>query len=258
MRILPPERRDAMFAIYAFCREVDDIADGDASDDIKRRDLQQWRDEIDSIYDPDRSPTLITARALVAPTEAFGMARDDYIAVIDGMEMDVGTGIRAPSMETLQQYCDRVAGAVGLLSIRAFGAQEERAKDFAIALGSALQFTNILRDLREDAEIDRLYLPRELLQEHGIESTDPNEVLDHPALPAVCHDLAKRAELRFQDAENALADCAREPLRPAIVMMMSYRQILGKLLEGGWRNIDDQITISKPLKLWTAIRYGFF
>ena len=190
MRILPPARRQAMFAIYAFCREVDDIADDPGPAPEKVAGLAAWRAEIDRLYAAGGRPTTLTGRALAPAVRAYGLRRDDFLAVVDGMEMDVKTFIRAPSMAELQTYCNRVAGAVGLLSIRVFGAEEARARDFALALGTALQLTNILRDLRADAAMGRLYLPRELLIKHGITSDMPDEVLRHPALRAVCRELA--------------------------------------------------------------------
>ncbi len=254
MRTLPNERREAMYAIYAFCREVDDIADGEDPASEKHRLLEEWRAEIGRLY--DGGPVCLTARALSAPVRAFGLRREDFIAVIDGMDMDVDDGIEAPSMEELETYCRRVAGAVGLLSIRAFGASQPRAEEFAIALGSALQLTNILRDVKQDAEIGRLYLPREMLLAHGIQSRDPREVLSHPALPGVCADVAAMAWARFAEAEDALAACPGPALRPAVVMMMMYRLILERLVERGWNDLGRPIEISKARKIWIAIRYG--
>lgn len=252
MRILPPERRDAMFAIYAFCREVDDIADGTMADAEKLRQLDLWRREIDAVY--TGTPNDLTARALVGPARTYALEREEFIAVIDGMEMDARGETRAPTMETLKLYCRRVAGAVGLLSIRIFGAPD--ARDFAISLGNALQFTNILRDLREDAAMGRLYLPRELLTARGIESTDPDVVLEHAALPEICLELGHMAEEYFAAAERGLEDQPRAALRPAVVMMMNYRRILRRLIDSGWRDIDREVSVSKPEKLWIALRYG--
>lgn len=255
MRVLPAARRDAMFAIYAFCREVDDIADGDTPADEKRRMLDEWRAEVDRVY--DAVPKFPTGRALHAAVKSFDLRRRDFMAIIDGMEMDVDKPIVAPSIDELEAYCQRVAGAVGLLSIRAFGATQERAEEFALALGSALQLTNILRDLKQDAAIGRLYLPDELLRSAGIESRDPSEVMDHPALPLVCEEVAKMAAGRFSQAVEALAECPGKALRPAVIMMMMYRRLLDRLVRRGWRDLDSPVSVSKPEKIWIAIRYGF-
>ena len=256
MRCLPRARREAMFAIYTFCREVDDIADDEGTPDDKRRRLDAWRDEIDALY--AGAPGRLTARALAAPVRRFGLRREDFLAVIDGMEMDLGDGLKAPRFAELELYCHRVAGAVGLLSIRAFGAGGPRAEAFALALGTALQLTNILRDLVEDAERDRLYLPRELLDEAGIGAAPPREVLRHAALPGVCAALARIADERFEEARAALADCDRRALRPGVAMMMHYRRLLRALERRGWTRIDRPVRISAPAKLLIALRYGVF
>lgn len=254
MRLLPVARRDAMFAIYAFCREVDDIADGEQPTDERRRLLDEWRAEIDLVYGGD--PALPTARALSEAAARFDLRREDFMAVIDGMQMDIDQTIAAPTMAELETYCQRVAGAVGLLSIRAFGISTKRAEDFALALGTALQLTNILRDLKQDAAIGRLYLPRELLLEHGIESRDPDEVLAHPAIGDVCADIAAIARERYDLAMKARADCPGKALRPAMVMMMMYRKVLERLTQRGWRDLDTEVHISGMEKIWVALRYG--
>ncbi len=256
MRFLPRARREAMFAIYAFCREVDDIADDDGTPDDKRRRLDLWCDEIDSLY--AGAPERLTARALVEPVRRFGMRREDFLAVIDGMKMDLGEGLKAPSLEELDLYCHRVAGAVGLLSIRAFGADGPHARTFALSLGTALQLTNILRDLVEDAERDRLYLPRELLHEAGIDTASPHDVIRHAAIPKVCDALALIAKEKFAGARAALMECDRRALRPAVAMMTHYRRLLAALEKRGWARLDVPVRISRPEKILIALRYGVF
>jgi phytoene synthase len=254
MRMLPLPRREAMFAIYAFCREVDDIADGSDPAQKKHADLGAWRAEIDRVY--DGAPTFPTARALVEPVRDYGMRRADFHAVIDGMEMDVGAGIVAPTLAELELYCRRVAGAVGLLSIRAFGGASGRAEEFALELGTALQLTNILRDLTEDAAVGRLYLPRECLAAHGISATEPAQVLKDPRLPDVCADVATMARARFDAAQDALRASPARALRPAVVMMRHYQRILGQLETRGWRDLDRNVSVPAPVKIWIALRYG--
>ncbi len=253
MRVLPEPRRDAMFAIYAFCREVDDIADGTAAPEAKRRDLDAWRREIDAIF--AGHPRSTTGRALLEPTRAFGLRRSDFLAVIDGMEMDAAE-IRAPSLAELDLYCDRVASAVGRLSVRAFGVPTAAADRVAHALGRALQLTNILRDIAEDGARGRLYLPRELLEAAGIKATDPATVLHHPALPGVCAALAEMAEQRFREARAAMRECPRRPMRPAAAMGAVYRAILTRLRRRGWCDIEREVKIPAAVKLWFAVRYG--
>src|SRR5580704_3811783 len=170
MRILPREQREAMFQIYSFCRQVDDIADSDGDRPGRLAALQQWRDDIDALYQ-DRPPPRL--QDYVASVRSFDLKREDFLAIVDGMEMDVPQDIRAPDLATLDLYCDRVASAVGRLSVRVFGVPQDDGILLAHHLGRALQLTNILRDVDEDAAIGRLYLPKEGLVQAGIRSTDP-------------------------------------------------------------------------------------
>lgn len=254
MRTLPKEQRDAMFAIYAFCREIDDIADDPLPLDEKNAALADWRDEIDRLY--AGHPRKPTGRALLLPVSRYDLRKEDFIALIDGMEMDAADAFHGPSMETLTLYCERVAGAVGMLSVRVFGEPGEAGTRLAWSLGQALQLTNILRDVHEDTERGRLYLPQELLAKHHIETRDADAVLGHPSLPAVCADLAALATQRFDEAFAAMGDCDRRKIRPAVVMMHVYRAVLDKLIARGWTRLDEPVKVSKAAKLWIAFRYG--
>jgi phytoene synthase len=257
MRILPPERRRAQFALYAFCREVDDIADGTDDTATRLARLGEWRDEIDRLF--AGTPTMPTTRALLEPVRRFAMPRDEFLLVIDGMEMDAREDMHGPDMDRLAAYCRRVAGAVGVLSLHAFGAQGPAAHDFALALGDALQLTNILRDIDEDAERDRLYLPGDLLRRHGIDpARGVAAVLAHPALDAACRELAAVARRHFADADGALARSDRAALRPALLMMGIYEAILDRLERRGWAAPRAPLTMSKVRKLWAAVFQGLW
>jgi presqualene diphosphate synthase len=255
MRLLPEARRDAMFAIYAFCREVDDIADEEAPQAEKQAGLAAWRVEIDNLY--ANRPTRPISQALLGPMRDYKLRREDFLAVIDGMEMDATDTIQAPDMATLDLYCDRVASAVGRLSVRAFGATEPIADDVAYHLGRALQLTNILRDIDEDAGRDRLYLPRELLQKNGIDSADPKIIRTRPELRGVCRELALRAQDHFAKADAAMRQCAKGPMRPARIMGAVYGALLEKLIAWDWRDLTTPVKVAKWRKVWLAIRYGF-
>jgi phytoene synthase len=254
MRLLPQDRRNGMYAIYAFCREVDDIADGERSVEHKLAALAAWREEIDALY--GGRPRHLVARALCEPTRRYRLRRNDFLAVIDGMEMDAQEDIRAPDFATLDLYCARVASAVGHLSVHVFGDPGDAAHAVADSLGRALQLTNVLRDLDEDAGRNRLYLPREILDRHGITGSDPAAILRHPALPAVCRDVGAVAEDHFRDAARAMARCSRRAMRPAAVMAAIYRATLSALLRSGWRDPSARVSVSKPLKLWLVLRHG--
>ena len=243
MRLLPRAKRDAMYAIYAFCREVDDIADGDAPPPAKLAELRGWRAEIAALF--AGRPSRPTTCALALPVSRFDLPRAEFDAMLDGMEMDAGERMQAPPLALLERYCRCVAGAVGLLSVRVFGARGPRLDQGALALGEALQLTNILRDLAEDAARGRLYLPRELLEREGVASRDPDRVLAHPALPEVCGALAERARRRFAEAELLLASGDRRQLRPALVMMQVYRRTLERLIARGWQRLDQPVRVAQ-------------
>ncbi len=254
MRLLPQDRRNGMYAVYAFCREVDDIADDTSSPEHKKAALAAWHAEIDALY--AGHPRQLVACALRDPVTRYRLRREDFHTVIDGMEMDAAQNIRAPDLATLDLYCARVASAVGHLSVHIFGDPSAAAHAVADALGRALQLTNILRDLDEDAQRGRLYLPREMLDRHGIRGSVPSEVLRHPALPSVCRDLAAIAERHFAEADRAMADCSRRAMRPASVMGAFYRAMLDALLRSGWRDPTRRISLSKAQKLWLVLRHG--
>ena len=248
-----------MFAIYAFCREVDDIADEPAPKEKKLAALAKWQAQIERLYsgisEQDEAPYPIACVLMGAITE-FDLRREDFLAVIEGMKLDASGPIQAPLMQELEHYCDSVACAVGRLSVHAFGVPGWRGYAVADKLGQALQLTNILRDLHEDKREDRLYLPVELLEKHGIAERTPEKVLSHPALPAACEDLVQIARSRFEEAEMALSQCSRRKMRPAVVMMRVYWKILESLQTRGWVDLDRSVGPSRAGKVWIALRYG--
>ncbi|MFT7573551.1 MAG: squalene synthase HpnD [Paracoccaceae bacterium] len=257
MRILPEDRRDAMFAIYAFCREVDDIADGTDPVEEKRLQLDAWRREIEALYAPDQvGSDSHVLRALARSIRMYNLEKKDFFEVIAGMEMDTDETIVAPDCKQLELYCNRVAGAVGLLSVHVFGDSSATAQQFAITLGTALQLTNILRDLKDDAAMGRLYLPREQLDAHGVAIGTPDEILASPKLPEICASVAERAREKYAAADRLLAQSDARALKPAVVMMMNYRRILDRMIANGWRDLDDDAGLSTPEKLWITLRYG--
>lgn len=256
MRILPPDRRDAMYAIYAFCREVDDIADDDGAAADKLARLAAWKREIGNLY--AGRPCYPTARALVAPVREFDLPKAEFLTVIAGMEMDARAPVWGPSYSDLFQYCRRVAGAVGMLSIHAFGVTKPPAGDFAVSLGNALQLTNILRDVHEDVLRGRLYLPRELLDKHGVTATTPQDLLGDPAVALVCGDLAEVAREAFAVSEDLHRRLDRRAMRPAALMMAVYRRILMRLSRRGWGRLDEPAPISGLAKIGIFVRHGIF
>jgi len=253
MRILPRAQRDAMFLIYSFCRQVDDIADSDGPREQRLAALQQWRDDINALYEGHPPPRL---RDYVATVKRFGLQREDFQAVIDGMEMDVPQNIRAPDLATLDLYCDRVASAVGRLSVRVFGMPEEDGILLAYHLGRALQLTNILRDVDEDAGLGRLYLPRESLLLAGITGDDPVKVINDRGLPKVCAALATRAKAHFEKSDEIMKRNRRRAVRAPRIMSKYYHAVLELLLARGFAPPRDPVRVSKLTKFGIILRYA--
>jgi phytoene synthase len=253
MRILPREQRDAMFEIYSFCRHVDDIADAGGPRDERLQKLEAWRADIDALY-AGRTPAGLDGLATAIKT--YSLERDDFLAVIDGMAMDAVGDIRAPGMETLDLYCDRVASAVGRLSVRVFGL--DRADGIALAhhLGRALQLTNILRDVDEDAAIGRLYLPREALDGAGIMTSDPVEAVASPALDKACAPLVERALRHFKEAQAIMTRSPRKAVRAPRIMGEVYRAILDGLVARGWSPPRQPVRVPRSRVMWILLRYA--
>jgi phytoene synthase len=254
MRILPAAQRDAMFDIYRFCRAVDDIADSTAPRPVRIAQLAEWRDEIDDLYQGKIGGKVV---GLDGPVNQFGLQREDFLAVIDGMEMDAREDIRAPSFATLDLYCDRVASAVGRLSVRVFGMDDADGKLLSHHLGRALQLTNILRDLDEDAGIGRLYLPREALDQAGIAGSDPLTVLRSPNLSQACAPLIERARTHFVEADRIMRRSPRRAVKAPRIMGEVYNAILEGMIARGWSAPRERVRVSRARLLWIILRYAF-
>ncbi|HEV2604353.1 MAG TPA: squalene/phytoene synthase family protein [Microvirga sp.] len=229
MQSLSADRKRAIHAVYAFCRVADDIADGRAPLFEKRRLIDQWRAEIDRL---PGAPTTPIGRELAYAATAFDVPLTECHAMLDGMETDSAERVRIADDAGLDLYVRRVAGSVGLMSIPIFGAPE--ARDFAVGLGRTLQIVNILRDVDEDAAIERVYVPLARLQAAGIEDGPARMIVADPRFAAVCRDLAEEASAGFAAADAALAHLNRAALKPAILMKEGYRRIFLRLMERGW------------------------
>ncbi|MCW2243199.1 presqualene diphosphate synthase HpnD [Azospirillum canadense] len=263
MLLLPRSKRAAMFAIYAFCRRIDDIADEPGDPVEKRAALDEWRREVRGLY-AGGAPSSPLGAALKGAIDRYGLPRGELEALIDGMAMDIPTddgsaaGLLAPPLPTLRLYCRRVAGAVGMLAIRVFDRADASTEAFALALGEALQLTNILRDVAEDAQMGRLYLPRELLDDADIGTSDPAAVLTHPNLPKVCEALADLAEEKFAESRRALEESRkggrRGSLWAAVAMMVLYHRLLVRLRARGWADPAQRVRVGKRECALVAIR----
>lgn len=252
MRLLPKAEREAMYAIYAFCRAVDDIADDQQGDPAGRTAaLDQWRRDLDALYaGGDAGQARIVAEAV----ERFALDRADFEAVIDGMAMDVARDIRWPTIDELDLYCDRVASAVGRLSVRVFGMPRAPGIELAHHLGRALQLTNILRDIDEDAAIGRVYLPIEALQGAGITPTNPTAVAADPRIDQAVRPLAARARDHYRAADAILAARPAGHLLAPRLMEAVYAKLLTRMETVGWAPPRQRVRVSKPALLWTVAR----
>jgi phytoene synthase len=255
MRILPAAQRDAMYQVYAFCRAVDDIADSDLPRAERAAGLAAWRADIDACYAGTPPATLA---ALTRHIHTFHLQRDDFHAMIDGMAMDAAEDICAPDEATLDLYCDRVASAAGRLSVRIFGMAEAPGRALSHHLGRALQLTNILRDIDEDADIDRCYLPRELLAREGIAARNPHAIAADPALPRVCATLAERAKRHFAEADAIMDAAPRAQVKAPRIMSGVYRCLLEKTLERGFDLPRTKVSKPRARLMWIVARYALF
>jgi phytoene synthase len=254
MRILPRAQREAMFEVYSFCRLVDDIADSGLVRELRIQQLDRWRHDIEALFAGNAPAQL---RGLMTATQRFKLRKEDFMAVIDGMTMDAVADIRAPDLETLDLYCDRVASAVGRLSVRIFGVPQPDGDQLAHHLGRALQLTNILRDIDEDAEIGRLYLPREALEHAGITSTEPLPVTAHPAIGNACTPVIARAEAHFDEADRIMARHPRKIVRAPRIMSEVYRGILYGMVARGFNPPRPRLRVSRLRLLGIILRNAF-
>ena len=254
MRLMPKAERRAMFAIYAFCRMVDDIADADARPRTERRaELEGWATDLHAFYAGERPPRMAF---LAEAIERFGLFKEDFLAVVDGMLMDVDMTIVAPPMATLELYCDRVAVAVGRLSTHTFAMDAETGAAVAHHLGRALQLTNIVRDVDEDAAIGRLYLPAELLAAAGVPLGEPRDMIQHPGIDTVCRELAATARGHFDEARRVMRERRGGRQRTPRLMAEVYAHLLGRMEAEGWASPRHRIRIGKRNLAWLVLRHG--
>ena len=253
MRILNREKREAMFEIYSFCRDVDDIADEEGPRAQRLSLLSAWRKNIEELYSGSVPSGL---ENLAKAISRFGLHKDDFHAVIDGVEMDARADIQAPPLKELELYCDRVACAVGRLSVCVFGLADIEGRALAHHLGRALQLTNILRDIDEDAAVGRLYLPKEALALANIDSTEPKAVASDPRLGVACDFIVQAARGHFVKADEIMSQCPRRLVRAPKIMGAVYRQILEGMVSRGWTPPRNRVRVNKSYLLWVALRHA--
>lgn len=250
MAALKGGRRRALWAVYAFCRAVDDIADGAMPEAEKRRFLADWRRKL-------VAPDCVLSRELAWARQAHGVPLSECEAMISGMETDSADRLRLATEADLDLYCRQVAGSVGAMSVRIFGAPE--AEGFGLALGHTFQLTNILRDVDEDALRERVYIPRDLLAAAGIPDGPAQDIVAHPAFAAICTRLGERAAAGFATAERDIRAYDPRALLPAAVMMWGYRRLMDRLALRGWDGARPRPKLTKGEKLrmaWMALGFG--
>jgi phytoene synthase len=245
-----------MFAIYAFCRKVDDIADDGVGTRAERHEkLEAWRADLAALY----GGVLAGQAAFLAPAvQKYGLRQEDFLAVLDGMDMDVAEDIVAPDLAMLDLYCDRVASAVGRLSIKVFGMEEGPGFALAHHLGRALQLTNILRDIDEDAAIGRLYLPREYLADAGITALDPRAIIASPCIDGVCKRVAALAHTHYDAARAVLDARPKGRLKTPRLMGAVYSEILAASEAAGFAPPRRRASLPRSRLLMLALRQGIF
>jgi phytoene synthase len=246
---LPEERRRAIVALYAFCREVHDIVDETSDDTVARTKLAWWRREIESIY--HRRPRHPVARALAESVPAYGLQEARFQEVIDGLAMDLDYNAY-PDFEALQVYCHRVAGVVGILSAQIFGFKDNRTLDYAAELGLALQLTKIVRNVGEDARRNRIYLPLHEMAEFGVTSDDIAKRRETEAFRKLMDFQIARTESYYDRARAKLPAADRKAQRPGLVMAAIYRTLLREIKNDGSHVLTRRVALTPVRKLWIA------
>lgn len=246
---LPAVRRRAITALYAYCREVDDAVDECTDPGVARTKLAWWHDEVERLY--AGRPQHPVTRALADVITPYGITREQLEMVIAGMAMDLEYN-RYPDFATLQVYCHRVAGVVGLMSARIFGYSNERTLEYAAELGLAFQLTNIIRDVGEDARRNRVYLPLDELARHGLDAAQIVHGADSPAFRALMTEQVTRAIATYDRAYAKLPDEDRKAQLPGLIMAAIYRTLLEEIRDDSCRVLTHRTSLTPVRKLWIA------
>jgi len=250
-RLLPAERRAAITALYAYCREVDDVVDEVSDPEVARVKLAWWRTEIDAVY--DGTPHHPVALALRPVVRRYALPKAHLQTVIDGMQMDLDQ-VRYVDFADLETYCDRVAGVVGLMSAEIFGYEDPATRQYARDLGIAFQLTNIIRDVGEDARRGRIYLPLDELARFRVAPSDVLRAQASPAFVDLMRFQVDRARAWYERALFKLPARDRRAQRAGLAMAAIYRTLLDEIARDGYRVLDRRIALTPLRKLWIATR----
>jgi phytoene synthase len=248
---LPPERRRAITALYAFCREVDDVVDECTDQNVAAAKLVWWRREVAAVF--EGHPQHPVAQALAAVARPYGITRERLGEILDGMEMDLQR-VRYADFSSLERYCYRVAGVVGLLAAGIFGYSNPQTLEYAKALGTAFQLTNIVRDVGDDARMDRIYLPADELARFEVTAAEILNRRHSPAFSRLMAFQVERAEAHYTKALALLPPEDRRSQRPGLVMAAIYRTLLEEIRRDGYRVLEHRVALTPLRKLWIAWR----
>ena len=250
-RFLAPDRRRAITALYAFCREVDDIADDVKDIDVARAKLGWWRAEVANLFAGHPQHPVTTA--LAPATREYGIDQARLNEIIDGMEMDLSRR-RYSDFDSLKLYCHRVAGVVGQLSASIFGFSQPKTLEYAENLGLAFQLTNIIRDVGEDARRDRIYLPGDEIRRFNVNEADILQARQTPEFQQLMAFQSERAKSLYDAAFQALSPEDRRPQRPGLIMSAIYRTLLDEIERDGFKVLTQRTSLTPMRKLWIAWR----
>jgi 15-cis-phytoene synthase len=248
---LPPARRRAITALYAFCREVDDVVDEGKDVGVARSKLQWWRAEVARLYDGQAQHPV--TQALAAHLTPFAIEKRYLNEIIDGMQMDLEQ-LRYFDFEGLRLYCYRVAGVVGLLAAGIFGYTDPATQQYAKKLGEALQLTNIIRDVGEDARMGRIYLPQDDLARFGVSVQDILSNRSSPAFERLMQFQYERARQAYRDAYQLLPSADHRSQRPGLIMAALYSALLDEIKADGFKVLTQRTSLTPLRKLWIAWR----
>ena len=248
---LPSDKRRAITALYAFCREVDDVVDECSDTNVARVTLNWWREQVTEIY--GGKPQHPVALALIPVVQQFNLARELLLEIIDGMEMDIDQP-RYPDFKSLQLYCYRVASVVGLLSAEIFGYSDRRTLKYAHDLGIAFQLTNIIRDVGEDARRNRIYLPMDELQQFGVTAVDILNARETEGFHKLMAFQVERAQRYYRQALDHLPASDRKTQRTGLIMAVIYRATLDEVVASGCHALKERVSLGSGYKLWLAFK----
>lgn len=248
---LPADKRRAITALYAFCREVDDVVDECSDENVARTTLAWWRMQVAAIY--EGTPQHPVCRALVPVVQKFNLAQEHLLEIIDGMEMDLSQHTYE-NFKELQLYCYRVASVVGLLAAEIFGYTDRKTLKYAHDLGIALQLTNIIRDVGEDARRGRIYLPLDELQQFGVHTGDILNAQEKEGFAELMKFQIERAQRFYQQAIEQLPEVDRKTQRTGLIMAAIYRATLNEVASSGCHVLKERVSLTPTYKLWLAFK----